>query len=46
MAKKDLLYLVKASQTPKGLNEHALKYLRKAAFYRHFSKSLNRTLKD
>ena len=44
-SKKDLKYLVKSSQTPKGLNEHALKYLRKAGFYRHFSKSLNSILK-
>ena len=44
-SKKDLKYLVKASQTPKGLNEHALKYLRKAGFYIHFSKSLNSILK-
>ena len=36
---------LKSSQTPKGLNEHALKYLRKAGFYRHFSKSLNSILK-
>ena len=44
-SKKDLKYLVKSSQTPRGLNEHALKYLRKAGFYRHFSKSLNSILK-
>ena len=44
-SKKDLKYLVKPSQTPKGLNEHAIKYLRKAGFYRHFSKSLNSILK-
>ena len=44
-SKKDLKHLVKSSQTPKGLNEHALKYLRKAGFYRHFSKSLNSILK-
>ena len=44
-SKKHLKYLVKSSQTPKGLNEHALKYLRKAGFYRHFSKSLNSILK-
>ena len=44
-SKKDLKYLVKSSQTPKGLNEHALKYLKKAGFYRHFSKSLNSILK-
>ena len=44
-SKKDLKYLVKSSQTPKGLNEHALKYLRKAGFYRHFLKSLSSILK-
>jgi len=44
-SKKDFKHLVKSSQTPKGLNEHALKYLRKAGFYRHFSKSLNSILK-
>ena len=44
-SKKDLKYLVKSSQTPKGLNEHALKYLKKVGFYRHFSKSLNSILK-
>ena len=31
-SKKDLKYLVKASQTPKGLNEHALKYLKRRDF--------------
>ena len=44
-SKKDLKHLVKSSQTPRGLNEYALKYLRKAGFYRHFSKSLNSILK-
>ena len=44
-SKKDLKYLVKSSQTPRGLNEHPLKYLRQAGFYRHFSKSLNSILK-
>ena len=44
-SKRDLKYLVKSSQTPKGLNQHALKYLRKAGFYRHFSKSLSSILK-
>ena len=37
-SKKDLKYLVKSSQTPRGLNEHALKYLKKAGFYRHLLK--------
>ena len=40
-SKKHLKYLVKSSQTPRGLNEHAIKYLKKVGFYRHFSKSLN-----
>ena len=44
-SKKDLKYLVKSSQTPRGLNEHALKYLKKAGFYRLYSKSLNSVLK-
>jgi pyrroline-5-carboxylate reductase len=33
-SKKDLTYLVKDSQTPKGLNEQGLKELRKAKFYK------------
>ena len=44
-SKKHLKYLVKSSQTPRGLNEHAIKYLKIAGFYRHFSKSLNSILK-
>ena len=44
-SKKDLKHLVKDSQTPKGLNEQALKQLRKAGFYRHLEKSLNSILK-
>ena len=44
-SKKHLKYLAKSSQTPRGLNEHAIKYLKKAGFYRHFSKSLNSILK-
>ena len=43
--KKDLKYLVKDSQTPKGLNEQAVKQLRKAGFYRDLEKSLNSILK-
>ena len=42
---KDLKYLVKDSQTPGGLNEQAVKQLRKAGFYRHLEKSLNSILK-
>jgi len=44
-SKKDLKYLVKDSQTPKGLNEQAVKQLRKAGFYRSLEKSLNSMLK-
>ena len=44
-SKKDLKYLVKDSQTPKGLNEQAVKKLRKAGFYQHLEKSLNGILK-
>jgi len=39
-SKKDLKYLVKESQTPKGLNEQGVKELSKAGFY----KSLEQTL--
>jgi len=44
-SKKDLKYLVKDSQTPKGLNEQAVKQLRKAGFYRSLEKSLNSIVK-
>ena len=44
-SKKDLKYLVKDSQTPKGLNEQAVKQLRKSGFYRSIEKSLNSILK-
>ncbi len=44
-SKKDLKYLVKDSQTPRGLNEQAVKQLRKAGFYRNLEKSLNGILK-
>ena len=44
-SKKDLKYLVKDSQTPRGLNEQAVKQLRKAGFYRNIEKSLNSILK-
>jgi pyrroline-5-carboxylate reductase len=40
-SKKDLTYLVKDSQTPKGLNEQGLKELRKAKFYKLLEKTLN-----
>jgi len=42
---KDLKYLVKESQTPKGLNEQGVKELRKAGFYRSTEKTLNSILK-
>ena len=38
---KDLKYLVKDSQTPGGLNEQAVKQLRKAGFYKKLEKTLN-----
>ena len=44
-SKKDLKYLVKDSQTPKGLNEQAVKQLRKAGFYRSLENSLNSIFK-
>ena len=42
---KHLKHLVKDSQTPGGLNEQAVKQLRKAGFYRCLEKSLNSILK-
>jgi pyrroline-5-carboxylate reductase len=44
-SKKDLKYLVKESQTPKGLNEQGVKELRKAGFYKSAEKTLNSILK-
>ena len=44
-SKKDLKYLVRDSQTLKGLNEQAVKQLRKAGFYRSLEKSLNSILR-
>ena len=44
-SKKDLKYLVKDSQTPKGLNEQGVKELRKAGFYRSTVKTLNSILR-
>ena len=43
--KKDLKRLVKESQTPGGLNEQAVKALRKAGFYRLLEKTSNRIIK-
>ncbi|MDC0215888.1 pyrroline-5-carboxylate reductase, partial [Candidatus Pelagibacter sp.] len=42
---KDLKYLVKESQTPKGLNEQGVTELRKAGFYKSTEKTLNSILK-
>ena len=44
-SKKDLKFLVKESQTPKGLNEQGVKELTKAGFYRSTEKTLNSILK-
>ena len=38
---KDLKYLVKNSQTPKGLNEQGVKELTKSGFYKKLEKTLN-----
>ena len=40
-SKKDLKYLVKESQTLKGLNEQGVKELTKAGFYKSLEKTLN-----
>ena len=40
-SKRDLKYLVKDSQTPKGLNEQGVKELTKVGFYRSLEKTLN-----
>ena len=40
-SKKSLKYLVKESQTPKGLNEQGVKELTKAGFYKSLEKTLN-----
>ena len=40
-SKRDLRYLVKDSQTPKGLNEQGVKELTKARFYKSLEKTLN-----
>ena len=42
---KHLKHLVKDSQTPGGLNEQAVKQLRRVGFYRSLEKSLNTILK-
>jgi pyrroline-5-carboxylate reductase len=40
-SKRDLKYLVKESQTPKGLNEQGVKELSRAGFYKSLEKTLN-----
>ena len=40
-SKKDLKYLVKETQTPKGLNEQGVKELSKAGFFKSLDKTLN-----
>ena len=42
---KDLNILVKKSQTPKGLNEQTLKYLKNAGYYKKFQSSLDKILR-
>ena len=42
---KDLKLLVRTSQTPKGLNEEALKFLKKKGFYKQLNFSLEKILK-
>ena len=41
-SKLDLKYLVKESQTPKGLNEQGVRELTKAGFYKSLEKTLNK----
>ena len=40
-SKENLKFLVKESQTPKGLNEQGVKELTRAGFYKSFEKTLN-----
>ena len=42
---QDLKLLVKDSQTPKGLNEQTLKFLKKKRFYKQLNMSLEKILK-
>ena len=44
-SKKDLKFLVKDSQTPKGLNEQGVRELRKYGFFSSTEKTLNSILK-
>ena len=41
----DLKILVKDSQTPRGLNEQTLKYLKKSGYFNKFNNSLDKILK-
>ena len=45
LSKKPLKYLGADSQTPKGLNEQAVKELRRVGFYKSLEKSLHNILK-
>ena len=40
-SKKDLKYLVKESQTPKGLNQQGLKEMSKKGVYKSIANTLN-----
>jgi len=44
-SKQDFKILVKKSQTPRGLNEQTLNYLKKSGFYKDIFNSLDRILK-
>ena len=44
-SKSDLKILVKDSQTPRGLNEQTLKYLKKSGYFNKFNNSLDKILK-
>ena len=44
-SKKDLKILIKNSQTPGGLNEQALKHLKKLGFYKSLNSAANNILK-
>ena len=44
-SKKHLKYLVAGSQTPGGLNQQAVRELKKSGFYKSLEKSLNSILK-
>ena len=44
-SKKDLNLLVKNSQTPKGLNEQSLRFLKKEGYYKKLNTSLDKIYK-